>query len=98
VRLYRALLYLYPASFRAEYEREMLAIFVKRHQRSPSLSAKAMLWLDTVIDVVSDAPAIHWDILRQDVRLAARAHLRRDCDCRGGIGATTAALRLPITC
>ena len=34
------------------------------------------LWLETVVDVLTNASMVHWDILRQDLRFIARS-LRR---------------------
>src|ERR1700721_1132832 len=62
MRFYRALLHLYPASFRAEYGEEMCAVYKRR--RTSLLAA--------VIEVLRNAPAVHWDILRQDLRYTAR--------------------------
>jgi predicted permease len=62
MRFYRALLHLYPASFRAEYGEEMCAVFAKSGK-----SVLAAFW-----DVLLNAPAVHWDILRQDLRYTAR--------------------------
>jgi predicted permease len=66
MRFYRALLHLYPASFRAEYGEEMCAVYNRR--RTSLLSA--------VFEVFRNAPAVHWDILRQDLRYTARTLAR----------------------
>jgi len=66
MRFYRALLHLYPASFRAEYGDEMCAI-VKRRDTS---------MLSAALEVFRNAPALHWDILRQDLRYTARTLAR----------------------
>jgi predicted permease len=66
MRFYRALLHLYPASFRAEYGEEMCAVYNRR--RISLLSA--------VFEVFRNAPAVHWDILRQDLRYTARTLAR----------------------
>jgi predicted permease len=66
MRFYRALLHLYPASFRAEYGDEMCAVYKRR--RTPLLSA--------ALEVLRNAPAVHWDILRQDLRYTARTLAR----------------------
>ncbi len=66
MRFYRALLHLYPSSFRAEYGEEMCAVYNRR--RTSRLSA--------VFEVLHNAPAVHWDILRQDLRYTARTLAR----------------------
>jgi len=66
MRFYRALLHLYPASFRAEYGEEMCAVYKRR--RTSLLSA--------ALEVLRNAPAVHWDILRQDLRYTARTLAR----------------------
>jgi putative ABC transport system permease protein len=66
ILFYRALLHLYPASFRAEYGEEICAVY-RRH--GISLLAAAL-------EVLRNAPAVHWDILRQDLRYTARTLAR----------------------
>jgi len=44
MRLYRALLHLYPASFRVEYGTEMEAIF-ERRRRGASSAGRLGLWV-----------------------------------------------------
>jgi hypothetical protein len=73
---YRALLRLYPLSFRAEYGGEMAAIFASRLAEARGLREHVALWGEALIDVLSSAPAAHWDLLRQDLRIAVRS-LRR---------------------
>ena len=98
MRVYRALLRLYPASFRAEYGDELCAIFRERRRDVTGPLALAALWLGTVAEVSANAAAVHWDVLRQDLAYAARSLGR----ARGftltailivglGIGANTAA-------
>jgi predicted permease len=72
MRLYRALLWLYPLSFRAEYGAELCAAFAERTRGRPGLVVA--LW--ALADVLPNALAAHWDRLRQDVAYAARS-LRR---------------------
>ena len=97
MRFYRALLHLYPASFRAEYGEEMVAIFRMR-RRDAGRAARVVLWIASVQEVVMNALAVHWDILKQDLRYTARTLGR----ARGfaltaiaivavGVGANTAA-------
>lgn len=70
--LYDLLLYLYPSSFRAEYGREMRAIFVKRWQQRRGIGAHVVLLFEALGEALRNAPPLHWDILRQDVSVALR--------------------------
>lgn len=72
MELYRALLRLYPASFRGEYESEMVNIFARRRAEAEGLAAVAILWMAAFLETLSNAAGAHWDILRQDLRYAAR--------------------------
>src|SRR5262245_12791207 len=95
--IYRLLLYLYPASFRADYGEDMAAIFRMRLLETHGLS-HVTLWFAVFHEVIMNAPSAHWDILKQDLRYTARALNR----ARGfaltaivvtalGVGANTAA-------
>jgi predicted permease len=97
MRVYRLLLRLYPASFRAEYGEEMCAVFeARRRHESP-----AMLWSGAIIDVFSNAVRVHGDLLRQDLQWTLRV-LRKSpaftvtavLVAALGTGATTAAFAL----
>lgn len=96
----RWLLYLYPAGFRAEYGDQMLAIFEKR-RRDSGFFGWIALWIETIFDTLANAALVHADILRQDLRYAARS-LRRAPGfalttilvAALGIGATTAAFTM----
>jgi len=92
MRFYRLLLLLYPASFRREYGADMIADFARRRRES------SWALLDSAFDVLKNAAAAHWDVLRQDLRYTVRS-LKRS---RGfafaavaviaiGVGANTAA-------
>ncbi|MEP6593133.1 MAG: ABC transporter permease, partial [Acidobacteriota bacterium] len=97
MRAYRVLLQLYPRSFRAEYGDEMAAIFVGRRRDAIGVNARAALWIGVVLDTLASALAVHFDILRQDLRYTARA-LARSKDFAAtaiaivalGVGANTA--------
>ena len=97
MRIYRALLRLYPASFRNEYGEEMRAVFARRLAKVGLLGAIG-LWFDTIADVAGNAAMVHLDLLRQDLRYTGRM-IRRGPGfaitavviVAFGIGATTAA-------
>ena len=97
MRIYRLLLYLYPASFRADHGEEMAAIF-QIQLRAARGVARVTLWFAVFHEVIMNAPAVHWDILKQDLRYTARtlnrAHgfaLTAIVVTALGVGANTAA-------
>jgi putative ABC transport system permease protein len=71
MRLYKLLLHLYPASFRAEYGGEMCGIFARQRRDAAGIGVAA-LWLRIVFEILGNAAAVHFDILRQDLHYAAR--------------------------
>ncbi|HUF48448.1 MAG TPA: ABC transporter permease [Vicinamibacterales bacterium] len=100
MRLYRALLHLYPRSFRLEYGREMTGVFAARRRARGPLGRLA-LWPGAVLEVAGNAAAVHADLLRQDVRQIARACSRAPGFVLTavviiglGIGASTAAFSI----
>jgi putative ABC transport system permease protein len=95
---YRVLLRLYPKSFRQEYGDEMAHDFARACAGSGPLRTLRLL-IAAVADIGPNAVAVHWSILRQDLRYTARTWNRG----RGfaltailvtalGVGANTAAL------
>jgi predicted permease len=101
MRLYRALLHLFPASFRNEYGEEMAAIFARRRRESSGLAARTALWVETLFDLVPNALRVQADVLGQDLRYTART-LRRAPGfaltvvlvAAFGVGATTATFSI----
>ena len=66
-RVFRRLVRLYPSSFRAEYEDQMLGLFtdqLRDSRTSGDSLAVARLWAHVVTDLVATAPQEH---LRKDV-------------------------------
>jgi predicted permease len=101
MRLYSALLRLYPTSFRNEYGGEMRAIFRERIGHASGMAARLRLWISALGDIAPSAAAAHGDILRQDLRYTARALARAPGFAATailvtalGIGANTAAFSL----
>lgn len=72
MRFYRALLYLYPSSFRAEYGEELCDAFTMRRAGSRGVLGSITGVFDALADVVPNAIAAHWDVLRQDLRYTLR--------------------------
>ncbi len=95
--VYRLLLRLLPASFRAEYGEEMCAVFAARRRQENALG----VWTAAVFDILTNAVRVHADLLRQDLAWTVRT-LRQSPGFAGtavlvaalGIGATTAAFTL----
>jgi predicted permease len=99
--LYRALLRLYPASFRAEYGEEMCTIFARRRRDATGMAATLALLLEAFVDVAVNALRTHGDVLRQDLAFSARSlgrspgfALTAVAVAALGIGATTAAFSI----
>jgi putative ABC transport system permease protein len=99
--MYKALLRLYPKSFRGEYEGEMCAVFAQRRRDASGPFGFVALWIETLFDVLFNALWVHVDILRQDLHYFGRT-LRQSpgyaltvVGIAGlGIGATTAAFSI----
>jgi putative ABC transport system permease protein len=101
MRLYPALLRLYPASFRDEYGDEMGAIFAERRRQARGPLAALRLWLEALGDVAVNALRVHGDLLRQDLAFTARTVGRSPGFAATatavialGVGATTAAFSI----
>jgi predicted permease len=76
IRLYRTLLWCYPASFRREYGAEMAGAFaeqVREARQAGGWAAETSIWLQTLLDLLLTAPREHHHVIRQDLRYAIRA-------------------------
>ena len=73
MRFYRALLLLYPTSFRSEYRDELCDAFAMRRAGSTGVFGATATIIAAIADVIPNAIAAHWDILRQDLRYTVRA-------------------------
>ena len=101
IAFYRLLLHLYPAGFRVEYQRELIHAFSERARSYHGPLAPVQRVAAVVTDIVPNAAAAHWELLRQDVRYAGRS-LRRTPGFAVtailvialGVGANTAAFSL----
>ena len=73
MRAYRALLALYPASFRAEYAREMEGIFARRLRDASGLPALLLLvrYVPRRLDQIRNLTAASRVLLGGDARLVA---------------------------
>lgn len=67
-KIFRTLLFVYPAEFRHEYGSEMEQVFADRLQSEPA----ARVWLDALRDLTIAAPREHFHILKSDLQYAVR--------------------------
>src|SRR6185503_6497331 len=67
-KLYKKLLRLFPASFRADYQSELVRTFEEQNRNRGAVGGA----LAAVGDAVPNALLAHWGIFRQDLRYALR--------------------------
>jgi len=80
IRLYRGLLFLYPAEFRQEYAHEMALLFADRYReerQAHGILGVLALWLQATTGILIAAPKEHFYMILQDVRYGMRM-LRKD--------------------
>jgi predicted permease len=71
-RAYRALLSLYPAAFRDEYQRELTLLFIDRYRDAAGPGDRARLWFEALGGIAAEAPKEHYSMMVQDLRYALR--------------------------
>lgn len=76
-RMFRAVLRLLPREFREQHGHEIEATFRLERRDTESKLGIVRLWATTIVDVLRTAPGEHLDILRNDLRFAARMLMRR---------------------
>jgi hypothetical protein len=76
MRFYRALLHLYPTSFRTEYGRQLMAAFSAQRAGTAGFFGGLVTVFMAVADVLPNAAAAHMDILIQDLRYTIRSLAR----------------------
>jgi hypothetical protein len=75
IRIYRTLLWCYPAPFRHEYGAEMVCAFAEQVQEARQHGgwrAEAAIWFGTLVDLFFTAPKEHFHVIHQDLRYAIR--------------------------
>lgn len=97
----RLLLRVYPRSFREEYGRELEGILRLRGQERRGAMGRLLLLARMCVDTCVNAALVHAEILRHDLRLAARSWRRAPGFAIAvvlvaglGIGATTAVFSI----
>lgn len=96
IRLYQALLRLYPAEFRDEYGRELCLVLRDRYRQQRSALGVLLVWLHAAWGIAKEVPREHWHMILQDLKYAIRI-LRKDALVTAaaiailalGIGSTT---------
>jgi len=89
-RVYRMLLRLLPADFRAEFGHEMEGVFLDEQRDATRRGASSWLWLRTLGGILATAPAQHVDVLKQDLTHTGRSLARTP------VFAATAVLALAL--
>ena len=76
-KAFRALLALYPAAFRDEYNRELTLVFADRYRDATSQWDLSRLWLEALFGILREAPKEHGRMILQDLRYALRVLRQR---------------------
>jgi putative ABC transport system permease protein len=87
-RVFRWLLRLFPAAFRADYGEQMASDFRDQHDAASiegRPAAVRRLWRRTVLDLLRSAPGEHLDELTRDIGLAWRLMRRQPLAAAGAV-------------
>ena len=77
LRVFRRLIRLYPETFQARFEDEMMEFYRERRSDHPGVRGAIRLWLHLIGDAAISVPRQHYmDNLRQDLRFAIRTLAR----------------------
>lgn len=71
--LYCSLLVLYPRSFRDEYGREMSLALRDRLRHASGPVERAMVWMEAITGILTEAPKEHLAMLYRDLRYTLRS-------------------------
>ena len=72
LKLFQALLRLYPAEFRDEYGREMTLVLGDRYQRAANGWQSTLIFIESFVGVFTHAPGEHFSLIWRDLRHALR--------------------------
>jgi len=72
LRVFRALLALYPGDFRAEYGREIALVFTDRYRNAANRMERTAVWVEVIFGVLTEAPREHCHMFIRDIRYAVR--------------------------
>lgn len=74
--VYRMLLWLYPAQFRQDYEREVVSVFRRQWGWQRGRAGTWLYFFEACLSIVWNAPGAHLDMLASDLSYAFRAFRR----------------------
>src|SRR6478735_53041 len=76
LRLFRALLALYPGEFRDEYGRELALVFADRYRDANGPLERIRVCFEAVWGLLCEAPKEHLELLMLDLKFAIRSIVR----------------------
>jgi len=76
LRVFRALLALYPGEFRDEYGRELALVFADRYRDANGTLERIRVCFEAVSGLLCEAPKEHLEVLMLDIKFAVRSIIR----------------------